>query len=225
MSNYNEYSDYYDLLEIGPEAGPREIEHAYRKSLNLYADESNAIYSIISVNECEEMRQKIEEAYLVLSSQEKRKLYNEAKGIEAEQKTEEASQTSKLQRSSEELSRKLSNYPENSYVEKGARSKYLLDYKIDPQFEQEIESSSDFSGSFLQKIRMYKGVNIQRLSELTRIMPAYLVYLEEENFKKLPATAYVRGFVFQYAKYLKLNSDLVSSSYIRRVKEARNEVF
>jgi hypothetical protein len=200
-----EHKNYYQVLDIQPDAGPRDIEKAYRRALCLYAEDSNAIYSILSDQDSSHMRELIEEAYIILSSDENRKQYNQKRGITVDLKTNE--------------NHMIPTAPEPRPV-----NKYELNYKIDNDFETEIENTTEFTGEFLKKVREYKEVSIKRLCEMTKIMAPYLVYLEEENFEKMPATAYVRGFVFQYAKYLKLNPDLVSSSYIAKVKEKRMEI-
>jgi curved DNA-binding protein CbpA len=104
-----------------------------------------------------------------------------------------------------------------------AVKKFALEFSRDENFEQEIENTQDFSGDFLKKIREYKNVSVKRMSEMTKILKTYLHYIEEEDFDRLPATAYTRGFIFQYAKCLKLNPDLVSNSYIARLKKFRGE--
>ena len=53
---------------------------------------------------------------------------------------------------------------------------------------------------------------------MTKISKTYLQYIENEDVEKMPAIVYVRGFVYQYAKVLKLNPDLVANSYLQRIK-------
>ena len=104
-----------------------------------------------------------------------------------------------------------------------ANMRYTLDYKVNPDFEKEIEQASDYSGDFLKKIREYKGVDVSRLAEMTKISKTYIRYIEDESFDKLPASVYVRGFVYQYAKTLKLNPELVANSFLYRMKQAKGK--
>jgi len=90
--------------------------------------------------------------------------------------------------------------------------------------ENKIAHRQEFDGKFLKDIREYKNVSLDKMSEMTRIMKTYLVYIENDEYNKLPATAYIRGFIFQYAKHLKLNPDVVANSYIQKVKITRGEV-
>ena len=58
-----------------------------------------------------------------------------------------------------------------------------------------------------------------RMSEMTRISKTHLRNIEEENISELPARVYTRGFVYQYAKCLKMNPEEVASSYMDRVEK------
>ena len=101
--------------------------------------------------------------------------------------------------------------------------KFSLSYEKNPQFEQEIEKTTEFSGAFLKKIREYRQVDISRMSDMTKVSKTYIGCLEKEDLKNLPALVYVRGFVYQYAKCLKLNPDLVATSYLYRIKKLQKE--
>jgi len=101
-----------------------------------------------------------------------------------------------------------------------AFKKFSLDYKTDANFEQEIESTTDFNGALLRRIREYKNVSIERMAEMTKISKTYIKNIEEDEFDKLPAQVYTRGFVFQIAKCLKLNPELVATSYLHHLKRS-----
>jgi ribosome-binding protein aMBF1 (putative translation factor) len=100
-----------------------------------------------------------------------------------------------------------------------AIKRFSLEYNEDPEMEQKIENCSEFTGSFLKEIREYKGVSVERLADMTRISKTYIRNIEADEFEKLPASAYTRGFIFQYAKCLKLNPDHVATSYIKYFKK------
>ena len=70
----------------------------------------------------------------------------------------------------------------------------------------------------LKKIREYKNVDINRMAEMTKVSKTYIQKIEQEDVTNLPALVYVRGFVYQYAKCLKLNPDLVATSYLEHLK-------
>jgi curved DNA-binding protein CbpA len=101
-----------------------------------------------------------------------------------------------------------------------AFKKFSLDYATDASFEQEIEATTEFNGALLRKIREYKNVSIERMAEMTKISKTYIKNIEDEDFEKLPAQVYTRGFVFQIAKCLKLNPELVATSYLHHLKRS-----
>jgi len=74
---------------------------------------------------------------------------------------------------------------------------------------------------FLRKIREYKNLDLDRLSDMTKVSRMYLQGIELEDFGKLPAPVYVRGFVFQFAKCLKLKPEIVANSYLARMKKLK----
>lgn len=91
-------------------------------------------------------------------------------------------------------------------------------YKIDLALEQEISAATDFDGPFLQKIRLYKQVSLEKLSVSSRIGKTYLIALESNDFKNLPATVFLRGFLVQIAKQLGLDESKVVNSYMNLAK-------
>lgn len=103
-----------------------------------------------------------------------------------------------------------------------AVKKFGLNFEVDNSFEQEIENCTEYTGEFLQKIREYKQVSIERMSEMTKISKTYIRNIESNEHSKLPADVYTRGFVYQYAKCLKLNPDLVATSYIHHIKSLKS---
>ena len=209
-----ENKNYYDLLEVSTNSSPEEIYKSYQRAKNAYTGDSIALYSLLTSDECAAMVEQIEEAYTILSDSRKRKQYDEIKGIKKIFKSNtESSSEDQIQK---ESIKKESQQTSMSKIV--AKQRFHLEYKVDPNFEKEIESTSQFSGEFLKQIREYKKVDLQRMADLTKVSKTYLSYIEQEAFDKLPASVYVRGFVFQYAKCLKLNPDLVATSFLTRLK-------
>lgn len=112
--------------------------------------------------------------------------------------------------------------PKTDRVPEGFGKTRFSAYQIDPNFENEINQTRVFDGAFLQKVRIYKQVNLDQLSQETRISRTYLSALESNNFKSLPAPVFTRGFVVQVAKILGLNEKIVADSYMSLY---RNEKF
>jgi len=86
-----------------------------------------------------------------------------------------------------------------------------------------IEKEEEWRGDFIRKIREIRNVSIEELSENTKISKRYLKAIENEDYKALPAAVFLRGFVIQVAKELKLPHDKVAAAYMNRFKEFQLE--
>jgi curved DNA-binding protein CbpA len=240
--------NYYDVLEITPNATGEEIHRSYQRSKNAYSGDSIALYSLMTKDECDQMLELIEEAYSVLSIPEKRREYDKVRGINkvmTNNSTEAHSIKAINPTKGNDFSYDEKNLhqhqrdsfqSDNNYLKFGdqhtrtdvnvskvsAFNKYSLDYEVNHDFEQQIENASEFTGAFLKQIREYKNVSIERLAEMTKISKTYIRHIEDDNWEKLPAHVYTRGFIFQYAKCLKLNSELIATSYLHHLKRLKD---
>lgn len=80
-----------------------------------------------------------------------------------------------------------------------------------------ITPDTEFTGALLREVRASQGVSLDAISKVTKIGVSYLEALESDDFPRLPAIVYVRGFVTELAKFLKLDPEHVSRSYVRRL--------
>jgi cytoskeletal protein RodZ len=70
---------------------------------------------------------------------------------------------------------------------------------------QEVDTMSSPLGETLRRARLSKNVTFEDAERVTRIRREYLEALEQEDFNKLPAPVYARGFLRSYAGYLGLD--------------------
>ncbi len=75
---------HYELLEIGPRASREEIQVAYNRSRAAFSQNSLAIYSLFSSEECTSMQQRLDEAYQTLMNEEARRRYDDSIGLPVE---------------------------------------------------------------------------------------------------------------------------------------------
>jgi transcriptional regulator with XRE-family HTH domain len=68
-------------------------------------------------------------------------------------------------------------------------------------------------GEMLRNAREDQGLSYQDAEQVIKIRAAYLKAIEEERFDALPGTAYAKGFLRSYAKYLHLDDDAVIAAY------------
>lgn len=91
----------------------------------------------------------------------------------------------------------------------------------DKSIQLEIEAETEWKGSFLKRVREAKKISLEELSDFTKVSRTYITAIEEENYLKLPAPVYLRGFVTQIAKYLKLPHEKVAAAYMNRYQLSR----
>ena len=87
------------------------------------------------------------------------------------------------------------------------------------ELAREIGPETEFTGALLRKVREAYGIEISEISGRTKIGKAHLVAIEEDDFASLPAAVYVRGFVAELAKFLRLDPPQVQRTYLRRMRE------
>ncbi len=205
--------NYYQVLEVPTDANHDEIYHSYTRAKAAYSEDSLALYSLMSPEENRKILEMIEEAYQIIGDPEKRSAYDNARGI-----------THNLSKERKPLQVSTPKDETNKLAKLVAANRFSLEYETQPEFDLEIEQATEFSGEFLKKIREYKNVDLPRMSDMTKVSKTYIKCIEEETLENLPALVYVRGFVYQYAKCLKINPDLVATSYLFRIKTLQGEV-
>lgn len=225
-----DFKNYYEILEVPESASNELIFESYQRIKNAFSNDNLAMYSLLDESESNAIIELIEEAYSILSTPDKRKQYDHARGLnqnnhhsshESEEKAEGKEFVLNPNQSldhAQEFNIKQ-NVVEVSKI--AAHKRFGLNFERNEQFEEDIEKATLFTGTFLQKIREYKNVDIQRMSDMTKISKSYISAIEEEALNKLPNLVYVRGFVYQYAKCLKLDPTQVASSYINHLKEQK----
>jgi curved DNA-binding protein CbpA len=89
-----------------------------------------------------------------------------------------------------------------------------LPYSLEVQ--EEIQNQVEWSGAFLKKLRELRNITIEEIADLTKISKTNLNAIEAEDFKKLPAAVFTRGFVLQYGRLLKLPAEPLLGAYMNR---------
>lgn len=230
MTN-NLETNYYEILEVAPNAPPHEIHRAYQRAKSTYSADNPALYTMFSAEEAREILRIIEEAYMVLGNPTLRRAYDEAlarggplpESIASIVNAPNPTQILDTHRSLPDFEAPESPEPApapsqakpSKTAEPGVGRTSLSTYKIDEEFEKEIKSATDFDGTLLQRIRLYKNISIDQLSEATKIGRHYLMAVETNDYKSLPAAVFVRGFVVQIARILGLDDQKVAASYMK----------
>ena len=83
----------------------------------------------------------------------------------------------------------------------------------------ELDPETEFTGPLMQQIREARGLDLREISEKTKIGMTYLSSIEGEIWEKLPAMVYVRGFLVEYARMLRLDVERVLATYLPRFRD------
>jgi hypothetical protein len=78
-------------------------------------------------------------------------------------------------------------------------------------------------GNSLREARYRQQLELSEIEQATKVRARYLKALEEEDFDALPAQAYVKGFLRNYADYLGLDGQLYVDEYNSRYGVGEDE--
>lgn len=81
-----------------------------------------------------------------------------------------------------------------------------------------ITPDTEFRGPLIRAVRESLGLELRDVSQRTKIGQGYIRAVEEDDYASLPALVYVRGFVHEIAKVLRLDPDQVSRTYTKHYK-------
>jgi DnaJ-class molecular chaperone len=214
--------DHYELLEIERGATRSELDRAYRTAQHTYEDDSLALYSVFEQRDAKEIRSRLDEAYRILSDPDLRAAYDgllpAAPGVHLDpledllNSVEDRGATLGLTSASEGLERF-----------DPAEQQGSLDEVVEEYDALEEDGSGEFDGVRLRRNRLFRGYEIEDISDVTKVSRSHLRNLEDENFVDLPADVYVRGFLTAYAQTIGLDPKLVVPSYMARVQASRSD--
>lgn len=212
--------DHYELLEIGRGASQAQLDRAYRLAQQTYSEGSLALYSVFESRDAAAIRERLDEAYRVLSDPELRAAYD-AENPEQKDLSPATDPSGEPERIGF-----FADPAANAAAARaaGAPSEQLddLDDAVREYDALEDDGGGDFDGVRLRRNRLFRGYELDDISEVTKVSSAHLRNIEEENFLDLPADVYVRGFVTAYAQTIGLDPQIVVPSYMARVQESRS---
>lgn len=198
------HGTYYELLEVKPGSPQHEVSRAYERAKITYSSDNPALYTVFSTEEARELLKLIEEAYTVLGNSIYRNRYDE---ILKDPETR-----------IEELKFQDIVGPLGATTVDKQKIHFRPTYKVDPRMEELIRTQENCDGLFLKKVREYKNITLEKMTEITRINPHYIEALERNDWDGLPAQVFVRGFVVQIARLLGLDEKKTADSFMKIYK-------
>ena len=219
---------YYELLEINTDASSQDIHRAYERIRKIYEPNSIALYSLFSAEETASINKRIEDAYRTLVYEETRKRYDallrqkhQPAAPVAQPPADKRYQTQPLQPalSLEADNRSLKNAgpPQEPVLPPIPMQAVIM-----PTPQPLPATITEFTGSVLKALREQRNLTVRAVADMTKLGTRYIEFLEAENFSKLPARAYIRGFLSLYAKALGYEPERLVSDYMKRYDAAMN---
>jgi flagellar biosynthesis protein FlhG len=187
-----EAATHYETLGIDRGASDEEIRRAYRRTREVFAAESVCLAGLLTEPEVSAMVARVEEARDVLLDPSRRRPYDLSITLPGE------------------LPMATGFDDEPDAPEAAAPAAPM----------PEITPDTEFTGALLREVRIARGAELKDVSARTKVSLAYLRAIEDDDHAALPQAVYTRGFVVEYAKFLKLDVDQVVRTWLRRYRKA-----
>ena len=217
---------YYDILELSPEAPQHEVHQAYLRAKETYNPDSPALYSMFTKEEAYELLKLVEEAFSVLGDINRRAQYDQSLLPKANGGADQGSAASpgfsEGQRETPDMLRQFipkAKSAKNEPLPEGHARTKVSTYKVNDTFEKQIKEHEAFTGEFIKSIREYKNIEIQQVCDDIRISKTYLNAIESDDYGKLPAPVFVRGFIVQLGKLYGVDGDQMAKSFMSQMKQ------
>lgn len=183
----------YDALSVSRGASDEEVRRAYKRQRELFQPNSLPLVSLLDEAQLRAELAQIQEAYDTILDPARRQAYN------------------------------LSAFPDMGEEQspRPSRSPISQDQlMLQAELARELHPETEYTGPLLRKARESQGIELSEIATSTKITVGHLAALEEERYDELPAEVYVRGFIQQLARQLKLDPAQVAKTYMRRMREA-----
>ena len=189
----------YRLLDVAEIATPHEIRQAYELARRTYGGDSLATYSLFGAEDRQVVMSQIDEAYRVLSDPERRRAYDHMI-------TKTGSPSGAF------------DVVDEAPIQDAGRPGPQSNLTALPL--ETLPIPDVITGGDLKRFRESRRMSLQTIANLTRINIKYLQYLEEDRHDNLPHTVFIRSYLLQYAKVLKLDPDRVLNGYLKGMSKA-----
>jgi flagellar biosynthesis protein FlhG len=184
----------YSALGVTRSANDEEVRRAYKRKKEIYAVGGLPTSSLLDEAQLRAVVARLDEAYDTLLDPIRRRAYDLSTFPEPEPAA-----------------------PDPRVVRPALAAEQLM---LQSELQREIGPGTEFSGALLRKVRESQGIELQEIAQKTKIARAHLHAIEEDEYADLPAQVYVRGFLTELAKYLRLDHAQVQRTYLRRMREA-----
>ena len=211
--------NFYELLEVSPAATSQEIHKAYERIRRVYDPNSIALYSLFTPEETVVINQRIEEAYRTLVYEDNRKKYDAMLRDRHELPDIPPPPPPGLKYQPRPARTPVAVQKENQLAGTSPNAP-AASRPVQEEASPVPPFIGEFTGPVIKVLREQRELSIRDIADMTKVNARYLELIEEENFKKLPARAYIRGFLMLYAKAIGYDPERMASDYLKRYDAA-----
>lgn len=186
--------NYYELLEIFPGASEEEIRRAYKQIRNWFGLEGMAVRGAATDAERAEFERLAEQAHAKLLDRSERRSYDKNKFPNGFNATDE------------EIKQRES-----------IAGVVAATHESLPRVTLTEDDFVD--GEFLGCIRKKHNVELVDISNRAKVSVRYLRAIEEERFADLPAPVFTRGFVTEFARFLKIDPRRATADFMSKYEK------
>ncbi len=207
--------NYYELLDVSPQASTQEVQRAYDQAMSIFSADSIPTYSLLSEKERELILSRIVDAYKTLTNGHLRAEYNQLLLESGELLPEDLSLFSLEKPDSingDQREGKLESLPTREKTAESPMGSNEGSFTL-------IDIDSALSGKDIQALRIAREISIEDVYRKTNVPKKTIEDIEEERFEELPAPVYLKGFLKAYARILNVNEDQMVDGYVKRFLE------
>jgi curved DNA-binding protein CbpA len=200
--------DYYELLNVERNASLDEIKRAYLQAVAAYHPGALASYSLLEESERQLMMNRIEEAFLTLSDEDWRRMYDD---LLTSDKAELPPRV-QFRKSVEKLEIQDAE-PKTGFLKKLMKLLFRGKQQNHPAPVKERDPASEsrdrvlLRGEFLKAVRLNRGLRAEDVADALKITCSQLDALEADDDAALPLETDFASLLKLYARYLGLGFD------------------
>jgi flagellar biosynthesis protein FlhG len=184
----------YDVLLTHRSSSDEELRRAYKRQKEIYQAGSLPLTSLVNEASLRAELARIDEAHDTLLDPLRRRAYDISVFPEAD----------------------AASPAQNPSVDAAVDAERAM---LRAELAHEINAETEFTGPLLRKVRESQGTDLEEIASRTKISLSHLRAIEAEEFEKLPAFVYARGFVHEVARCLNLDTTQVTRTYLRRFRD------
>lgn len=203
---------HYEILEVEPSASEEELRRAYRRVREAYGEGSLVIAGLLDKEHLVELHTRLDEAYETLMDDAARRLYDQhlyPEGLPA-------TRTRRTPTGSLFGGEDMHTPVESTKRLPNLNATPPPELTPPPSAGPPLGPDTVYSGALLREIREARAVDLAAIANRTKIGIGHLRALEDERYDLLPAAVYLRGFLTEYARCLRLDAPRVVDTYLKR---------